>query len=125
MLISPSFMILKLLVDENVRREIVEFLKEAGHDVKRLKAGVSDTEVAEAAAEEKRIIITHDLDFADIFAYPPEKYFGIVVLRISPPLANVAATALDHLFSTLKPEEFHQRLIILEAGGFRMRQAGE
>lgn len=114
---------LKLLIDENVRREVIDFLKEAGHDVKKLSAGVSDAEVAEAAAKEKRIIITHDLDFSDIFVYPPEQYSGIVVLRISPPLANTILMALGNLLSTLKQNEFDKRLIILEPSGFRIREA--
>lgn len=30
---------------------------------------------------EERCLITLDLDFANIWAYPPAQYFGIIVLR--------------------------------------------
>ncbi len=118
-------MALKLLIDENVRSEVYTFLQDAGHDLKKLPAGVSDAEIAECAAEEKRIIITHDLDFSNISVYPPQNYAGIVVLRISPPLANTILEALANLFDTLKPEEFNNRLIILEPSGFRIREVGK
>lgn len=118
-------MTLKLLIDENVRSEVFVFLKDAGHNVKKMPAGISDAEVAECAAKENRIIITHDLDFSDIFIYPPQDYSGIIVLRILPPLANTTIRALANLFSALKPGEFEKRLIILEPGGFRIREAGE
>ncbi len=115
-------MALKLLIDENVRGQVFTFLQDAGYDLKKLPAGVSDSEIAKCAAEEGRVIVTHDLDFSNISVYPPQYYAGIVVLRISPPLANTILTALSNLFRTLKPEEFDKRLIILEPDGFRIRE---
>jgi predicted nuclease of predicted toxin-antitoxin system len=125
---SLNFMALKLLIDENIRSEVFSFLIDAGYDVKKLPAGVSDAEVAKCASKESRIIITHDLDFSNIFIYPPQDYSGIVVVRIAPPLASALKTALAtlaNLFNTLKPGEFDKRLIILEPGGFRLRDTGE
>lgn len=116
-------MILKLLIDENVRREVIDFLKQAGQDIKQLSAGISDAEIAQCAKVEHRIILTHDLDFSNILTYPPSEYSGIIVLRIFPPSASAIITSLENLFSTLtKPADFNGRLIILEPNGFRMRQ---
>lgn len=122
MLSSLNFMALKLLIDENIRSEIFSFLETSGHDVKKLPAGVSDAEVAKCASAEGRIIVTHDLDFSNIFVYPPKSYAGIIVVRISPPLASALKMALANLFSSLRPEDFNKRLIILEPGGFRLRE---
>ncbi len=37
--------------------------------------------MADAARREDRILVTLDLDFSNIRAYPPEAHSGIVVLR--------------------------------------------
>ncbi len=110
---------LRLLIDENVRREVADFLKE-NHNIKILAAGTKDEVMAAVAAKEKRILITHDLDFANIFLYPPTKYAGIVVLRILPPLVATIKRALINLFATLTTEQYNGKLIILEPDGFRI-----
>lgn len=43
--------------------------------------GTNDSELINIASTEERILITLDLDFSNITIYPPEKYFGIIVLR--------------------------------------------
>lgn len=44
-------------------------------------AGASDGDVLAASTAEERILITLDLDFADIRAYPSGSYEGVWVLR--------------------------------------------
>lgn len=113
---------LRFIVDENVRREVAEFLISEKHDVIRPPAGSLDEDVAEIARKEARILLTHDLDFANIFQYPPESYAGIIVIRILPPLVKTIIFALAQLLKTLRSREFSGKLIILGAGGFRIRE---
>jgi predicted nuclease of predicted toxin-antitoxin system len=44
--------------------------------------GERDPPVLKAAADEGRILLTFDLDFADIRQYPPGTHAGIVVFRL-------------------------------------------
>ena len=41
-----------------------------------------DDELAEVCKREGRVLITLDLDFGDIRAYPPHEFPGILVLRL-------------------------------------------
>jgi len=43
--------------------------------------GALDERVIDACTQEGRALVSMDLDFANIRAYPPSHYSGIVVLR--------------------------------------------
>jgi len=43
--------------------------------------GADDSALAAKCRSEGRILVTLDLDFANIRAYPPAEYAGIIVLR--------------------------------------------
>lgn len=105
------------LVDENVRSEVAKFLTSLG-DVKRVPRSASDKAVAKIAEADWRILVTHDKDFANSLAYPPQRYAGIVILRIHPPAPDVIINALSNLFSKYNEEVLDGRLVILESDGF-------
>jgi predicted nuclease of predicted toxin-antitoxin system len=71
-------------LDENMPARAAAVLREAGHDVitvlEQGLGGVSD--VVAACAAEKRIIVTLDLDFADMRSYGSSDAPGIIVLRL-------------------------------------------
>ena len=112
---------MRLIVDENIRREVTDFLKKESRDLLILPSGTDDAAIAKTARESKRIILTHDRHFANILAYPPSQYAGIIRIRISPPTADVIINSLKELFKRLTPEDFDKRLVILEKDGFRIR----
>ncbi len=76
---------MKLKLDENLSRHLKPILIELGHDV--LTAADEnllsrpDTEVAACAASEGRILLTLDIEFADLRKYPPGSHPGIVLFR--------------------------------------------
>ena len=112
---------MRFLIDENIRKDVVDFLKSAGHDVLTVAAGSQDGKIAQTAQESKRIILTHDQHFADILMYPPQKYSGIIRIKIHPPVAPVVIHALNDLIHKFTPEQIDKKLIVLEKDGFRMR----
>jgi predicted nuclease of predicted toxin-antitoxin system len=71
--------------DENLPVEVTELLRQHQHDALSVQdqqmAGQGDPEVARVCQVEGRALVTCDLDFADIRAYPPEDYHGIIILR--------------------------------------------
>jgi predicted nuclease of predicted toxin-antitoxin system len=101
---------MKLKPDENLSRHLKPFLIDLGHDI--LTAADEnllshpDTEIAQAAKEEHRMLMTLDVEFADLRKYPPGSHPGVILFRplsLSPLSVNtfitdfVRSTDLDKL----------------------------
>lgn len=65
---------LSFKVDENLPEDVAVALREAGHDATTVSGqglpGAEDARLAEVVRREGRILITLDIDFADIRTYP-------------------------------------------------------
>ena len=72
-------------LDENMPGSAARVLRAAGHDVDSVHeeglAGKNDEVLFRAVQENRRVLITLDRDFSDIRTYPPEKSWGVIVLR--------------------------------------------
>ena len=77
---------MKFKVDENMPGDLVDMLHKESHDVADIVGeglvGEDDQPVLEVATAEGRILLTFDLDFADIRQYRPGTHAGIVVFRL-------------------------------------------
>ena len=71
---------MRFLLDENIHRGLLAFLTELGHDVQLSPKGLSNGKVFALAASERRILITHDEDFAR-WSFPP-KHDGVILVKI-------------------------------------------
>lgn len=73
-------------IDENLPAEAAGILRCIGFDADTVAdenlSGAKDETVATASGSEGRILVTLDLDFANIRAYPPGEHTGIIVLRV-------------------------------------------
>ena len=73
-------------LDENIPADLASRLRQDGHDVASVaEEGLGredDPPVLKAATNEGRILMTFDLDFADVRQYPPGSHGGIVVFRL-------------------------------------------
>jgi len=112
---------LKFLLDENVKKELLGFLKQQGLDVvfkpKKLLNGI----LAEFSKSEQRVLVTNDKHFADSSKFPKEKIFSVIWLRIP---QDKPEALLKSFFKLLKdkskPEDFEGFLIELgEYGEFK------
>lgn len=76
---------MKLKLDENLSRHLKPVLIELGHDF--LTAADEnllsrpDTEIARAARNEHRMVLTLDIEFADLRKYPPGSHPGVILFR--------------------------------------------
>lgn len=95
----------RILVDENIPKSVQRWLEDLGHDVVRpsdvgLK-GVKDNIIIEAAIGDGRVIVTLDLDFAEIYYGSTRDKIAVVVIRIHPPtpenIKNVLSKALKKI----------------------------
>ena len=77
---------MKFKIDENLPAEAADILRVAGFAADTVGdenlSGKDDAVVAGTSRSESRILVTLDLDFANIRAYPPGEHAGIVILRI-------------------------------------------
>jgi len=77
---------MRLKLDENLGRVAVAFLEDAGWDVSSVArqnlCGAPDSNLIQVCAAESRCLVTLDLDFSNPLQFPPERYAGIVVLRL-------------------------------------------
>ena len=77
---------MRVKLDENLPVQLKALFTESGHDAATVvdedMGGAPDGEIAAACIAEERVLITLDLDFADIRTYPPGEHSGIVVFRL-------------------------------------------
>ncbi len=118
-------MMLKFKVDENLPTEAAEVLAAAGHDAMTVRdqrmVGQPDTSVAAVCQQEGRVVVTLDLDFADIRAYPPNDYAGIIVLRLTLLDKFHVLSILERLLPVLEREPLAGKLWIVEETSVRVR----
>lgn len=77
---------MKIKLDENMPYDLAEFLRSSKHDVETVAqeslSGADDLIVLQKVAEEDRLLMTFDIDFADIRKFPIGSHGGIVVFRL-------------------------------------------
>ena len=119
-------MALRFKLGENMPNEVAALLREAGHDVRsaldQQLGGGSDEGLSRACRQEARVLVTLDLDFADIRAYPPADYSGIWVLRPNLQSIENLVTLVGAALAVTPREHVAQRLCIIEPGHVRIRQ---
>ena len=76
--------------------------------------GAVDENIAKACQVEARILVTLDLDFADIRAYPPEEYPGIIVMRLKQHDKSYVLTITSRWIKALADEMIENRLWIVD-----------
>lgn len=79
-------------IDENLPIEIAEILNNAGHDAKTVHnqqlQGTKDRHLIDTCRNERYVLITLDLDFSDIRAYPPVFMIKIKGIRLQTSTRN-------------------------------------
>jgi predicted nuclease of predicted toxin-antitoxin system len=114
-------------IDENLPIEEPALLRRYGHDATTVfdeaLQGSPDTLIAEVCRREQRALITLDLDFADIRAYPPESSSGSIVLRLTQLDKSHVLAALERIVSIFERETLRGRLWIVDEARVRNRGA--
>jgi predicted nuclease of predicted toxin-antitoxin system len=116
---------MKLLMDENMPREAADLLRNLGHDVKSIRdlnlQGTKNGDIYRLIQAEERMLVTLDLDFANILNYPTQTHPGIIVLRVrvqNPP--SIVAT-LQRFLQQVTPDRLKGNLTIVDEFRYRMR----
>lgn len=116
---------MKFKTDENLPDEVADVLRRAGHDVSTVigqhMQGEPDPTIASVCQREQRAVVTFDVGFADIRRYPPEEYFGLVVLRLRRQDKISVIEVVERLLPMLDQEPLEGTLWIVEEQRVRIR----
>lgn len=120
----------KLKLDENFSSYLSGRLRDAGFDVESVweeqLSGASDDIIYKKCIEEKRCLVTFDLDFANIIRFPAEDTEGIIVVKPKQPVnLEVMGKVIDQLIEVLGQNDPRGALWILEPHQLRVRKPRE
>jgi predicted nuclease of predicted toxin-antitoxin system len=122
-------MALRFLADHCISNSIIQSLREARHEVVRLKDVLPvespDALVIAKAQEMGAILLSLNGDFADIVTYPPKKYRGIVALQMrnhSEALPLLMRRLTAYLAAHSAMEHYQGKLLVVEMDRMRVRE---
>ena len=77
---------MRMLLDMGISVGVADILRSHGHDVAHLQERgldtLADREILQLAITEKRIIVTHDLDFTDLLAASAAILPSVIIFRL-------------------------------------------
>ena len=113
-------------IDENLPAEAAAVLRDAGFAADTVAdehlSGANDETVATTSRSEGRILVTLDLDFANIRAYPPAEHTGIIVLRVRHQDKPTVLAYVRRLAAALTRRNPTGELWIVDGNRIRFRQ---
>jgi len=118
---------MRFLIDANLPRAVIDAVQSLGHQVEFARdiglASATDELIAKHALQNRAALLTRDLDFADIRRYPPDRYSGIVVLRLpdTAVAVEIAAAVKRFLSEPGFIASLAGRLAVVEADRVRFR----
>ncbi len=112
-------------IDENLPVDRATLLIKAGHDAKTVNEqrlqGAEDTVLIDLCKRENRVLVTLDIDFSDIRAYPPQEFAGIIVLRVGSQSKQHIVKAFQRIIPLVGTEPLGKHLWIVEETVIRIR----
>ncbi len=114
---------MKFLLDANLSPETAIHLRSFDHDAKSLieeKMGhLSDREVVARAVRERRVIVTFDLDFGELYYFSYKKRIGVIILRLRDQRVEMVNAVLGNFLVNLH-RPIDKRLVILTESDVRI-----
>ena len=117
------------LLDQNISIEIRSWLLSKKPEWKVLHTadvglnGASDEAIYRWAQDNQALIISFDEDFADSRLLQLGSHSGIIRLKVWPTTSSEVKRALTVMFASLKDDEIHGALIIIDQNKIRVRRS--
>ncbi|MEK7560775.1 MAG: DUF5615 family PIN-like protein [Patescibacteria group bacterium] len=118
---------MKFVIDEDLPRSISAMLHDLGHEPLDIRdyglRGMPDERIFEFAQEQKAVLMTADLGFANILSFPPGTHCGIIVLRFPNEIPTSEMVAIAARFLKKIPSDsFSGNLVIITPARARLRR---
>ena len=108
---------LRIYLDQMLRQDVVEALRQEGHDVIRAsevgQARADDQQILNTAISEDRILVTLDEHFGDWVILPLSRHPGVIRLRVVPTTSEKVLELLLPFFRRHTSDELRDHLVIL------------
>ncbi|RMG72661.1 MAG: hypothetical protein D6710_04425 [Nitrospirae bacterium] len=117
-------MSLRFLADVNIEKQLIDFLRNSGYNVKcisEIDCQMEDEELLSLSNREKRIILTNDKDFGELIFYQQKATSGIILIRIKGQVVHEKLKMLKELLKNHK-EDIKGNLILISKNKIRIRQ---
>jgi predicted nuclease of predicted toxin-antitoxin system len=115
---------MNLLADESVDRQVVERLRQDGHEVSyiaEMEPSIADDIVLERANEQAALLVTADKDFGElVFREGRLTSGGVVLIRLAGLSAERKADIVSNAFSE-RGAEFPHCFSVISPGKVRVR----
>lgn len=117
----------QIKLDENFPPAFTSVFEAGGIDassvLKQKISGTDDDHLYHLCIKEKRIIVTFDLDFANIIRYPSDTTPGIIVCRVRQKITLKDIKALcEKLVGILNSTDLENNLVIVDGNKLRIRR---
>jgi len=118
---------LKFKIDENLPAEFAEILVEAGFGAATVAqetlSGATDSALLDRCRAETRVLVTLDLDFASVQAYPLGAHAGIIVFRRKSQDKQTLISLLKRILPAFHRRSPEGQLWIVQPDRIRYREA--
>lgn len=117
---------MRLLADACVDVRVAEWLRSLGHDVRHLRdeglQQLPDGAVFDKAIAENRIVLTFDLDFAELAASSSRRDVGVVLMRLRDTRATRVIDRLAAVLPACERALLRPAVLIVEESRYRVRR---
>jgi len=117
---------MRFLADMGVDVRVVHWLREQGHDAIHLRdeglQRLPDAEIFEKASHEQRVVLTFDLDFAEIAALIDRRPVAVIVFRLHNTRAVHVISRLEAVLKVSSTALQRSAIVTVEESRHRIRQ---
>jgi predicted nuclease of predicted toxin-antitoxin system len=116
---------MKFKVDENLPAELLDDLRGAAHEAEIVSeeglTGAPDAVILESVRREGYTLLTMDKGIADVRAYPPDRYAGIVLFRPSTSGRGAVRAFVRRHLPTILHTDLAGHLMVITERSIRVR----
>lgn len=118
---------MRILADQDVWEVTVKFLRELGHDVRRVgsltKRNATDRQVLQLARVRRMVLVTRDKGFGSLVFLRKRKSAGVIYLRMSPSSIAEVHRQLEQLLREIPPGRLAGSFCVVESDRYRLRKS--
>ncbi len=117
---------MRFLADMGVSMRVVGWLRSEGHDTVHLREQGSQRlpngRIFAKAHQERRVVLTFDLDFGELLAATASKIVSVVLFRLRNTRTDHVIMRLQHVLSESSDELEQGAVVLVEDGRHRVRK---